>query len=261
MDIRVISLKRTPERREHFNALNAHLDFTFFDAIDGELLPEALQRDRSVFAESLKYRSGAIGCALSHRALWQECAASDQPLTIAEDDAVFRHDFPTRYPQALAGLPLDWDFVLWGWNFDFWLGVDFIPGVSSSLVMCNQAQMRLAIPQFQQFAEPPRLLRLDKVWGIPAYTMSPRGARRFLAGCFPLKELEIRLHVERLPLGNTGIDSQMNQIYPETLSYVAFPPLVVTPNEHARSTIQVRPRKKGVLSRTVRKLKIALRGA
>jgi len=37
---------------------------------------------------------------------------------------------------------------------------------------------------------------------------------------------------------NTGIDIPMNRFYPETRSYVAFPPLVATKSERTISTVQ-----------------------
>jgi hypothetical protein len=39
---------------------------------------------------------------------------------------------------------------------------------------------------------------------------------------------------------NTGIDNQMNLVYPEINAFVTLPPLVVTLNENSKSTVQKR---------------------
>lgn len=40
------------------------------------------------------------------------------------------------------------------------------------------------------------------------------------------------------PVRNFGIDAAMNQVYPLAGAHVCFPPLVMTPNDRANSTIQ-----------------------
>jgi hypothetical protein len=39
-------------------------------------------------------------------------------------------------------------------------------------------------------------------------------------------------------LPNRGIDNMMNELYPKINAYVCFPPLVITKNDHALSTVQ-----------------------
>jgi GR25 family glycosyltransferase involved in LPS biosynthesis len=51
-------------------------------------------------------------------------------LTIAEDDAVFRADFEHEANRVIASLSPDWDMILWGWNFDSILGLEFMKNVS-----------------------------------------------------------------------------------------------------------------------------------
>jgi hypothetical protein len=54
---------------------------------------------------------------------------------------------------------------------------------------------------------------------------------------------------------NTGIDNQMNLVYPEINAFVTLPPLVVTLNENSKSTVQ----KRGVASRWFKKMKTSIR--
>lgn len=53
-----------------------------------------------------------------------------------------------------------------------------------------------------------------------------------------MRNFELFFPVLNRKIPNTGIDVAMNKIYSATNSYVSFPPLVVTKNEHESSTIQ-----------------------
>jgi glycosyl transferase, family 25 len=236
--IQVISLTRTPGRREEFAKLNTHLKFEFVDAVDGsKLTPEAIQSTNS-FATGLPYTPGAYGCALSHLRLWEKAIELDRPLTIAEDDAIFRLDFEEQHARALQDLGSNWDFVLWGWNFDSIVALNIMRGISTGIFIFDQSQLRQAIPAFQHSIERPHLLRLDKCFGIPAYTISPGGAKKFKSQCFPLTPFRLFFPVLEHERPNNGIDIAMNRIYETTQSHVCIPPLVVSKNEQSISTIQ-----------------------
>lgn len=230
--VRVISLVRHARRRETFARRNAHVGFTFFDAVDGSRLTAQEVRDSGAFTREVEatYQSHAHGAAMSHWHLWREAAAGAQPLTIAEDDAVFRHDFGERRAEVLAGLPPDWDLVLWGWNFDTLLHVHPIGDVSSVAMLFDQPQLRQAIDAFQPLRDPVRAWRLRMAFGLPAYTLSPRGAARMLQLCFPLKPFTLQVPVLNHRMGNIGVDCATNVAYPQTNSFACFPPLAVTPN-------------------------------
>lgn len=98
--IRVISLTSTPERRRRFAEAHEGVGFEFFDAVDGHTAV------RAPFLH-VPHTLGAVGCALSHLALWQLGAATGQMLTIAEDDAILRHDFEVVTAAAMARAPRD----------------------------------------------------------------------------------------------------------------------------------------------------------
>lgn len=116
--IQVISLETSLERRRVFIANNPHIAFEFFNAVDGFLLSPEEIRDPLRFVQPLHYSAGAYGCALSHRNLWERALHLDAPLTIAEDDALFRWDFEQRIKDVFDRMPTEWDIILWGWNFD-----------------------------------------------------------------------------------------------------------------------------------------------
>jgi GR25 family glycosyltransferase involved in LPS biosynthesis len=235
--LKVISLARTPERRAEFQRRNPGLAYEFFEAVDGSAMTQAELAATGLFSPEINYTPGAHGVALSHHRLWEEAATGNLALTVAEDDAVFRPDFTAMQTELLAALPPGWDFVLWGFNFDsaisFWLpfGLRTVMGFDAS-------QTRTAIERLRTDNGRPQLQRLEFSFGLPAYTISPAGARRFKAACFPLRGFSRTFPLLPNPVRNFGIDAAMNQVYPLASAHVCFPPLVITPNDRANSTIQ-----------------------
>jgi glycosyl transferase, family 25 len=233
--IQVVSLQATPHRRERFADLNRGFQFEFFDAVDGR------QIDRSRFFGSrlaeadVPYSPGAVGCALSHLTLWERSVRDHVILTVVEDDAVLRRDFEAKSQELIARLPPDWDIIMWGWNFDSILSVLVMPGISTTVISCNQDSLRQAIGRFQTELFEPHIFRLDKCFGTCAYTISPAGSRKFRQGCFPLRQENVYFPLLNRLLPNDGIDIAMNRIYSMTNSYVSFPPLAVTPNDNSES--------------------------
>lgn len=239
LPIHVISLARSAERKARFVDANRHIEFEVFPAVDGRQLPDTVLQDRELFVQPLPFPTrGAYGCALSHLRLWEKAIASETALTIAEDDAVFRLDFPQASEQLLASLPEDWDFVLWGWNFDSILSLMAMPDVAPTVMVFNQDALRANLAKYRTQTTPVHALPLDKCFGIPAYSISPRGARRFKDACFPMRDFKLEFPLLTHPMPNTGIDIAMNRIYASTRSFVCFPPLVVTENRHDISTVQ-----------------------
>jgi glycosyl transferase, family 25 len=236
--VKVISLDRSEARRTTFMQMNRGLRYEFVSAVDGSSLDAQVIADRTLFGEGLDYSAGARGCALSHRALWELASSEHRVLTIAEDDAVFRDDFGEKAPELIARLPPGWDIILWAWNFDSILSVQMLPGVSQSVMLCDQAGLRHSIQAFKNLQTPSVPLRLGKCFGTPAYSISPGGARKFRAMCFPLRAFTMEYPLLNRALPNTGIDSAMNKIYSLTDSFVCFPPLAATKNETEISTVQ-----------------------
>ena len=238
LPVTVISLKRSADRRENFRRHNAHLDFEFFDAVDGSALSLAELNAGGLFEPGLPYSVGAYGVALSHLTQWDRIIESGQARTIAEDDAIFRLDFPSQQTRLLQALPPDWDMILWGWNFDAALALDAMPGMTPMALLCDQQQLRGALDQFQAITTPPQLFRLRSAFGLPCYSMSPAGARKFKAGCFPMRNAAVFFPVLGSDVRNFGIDIATNRLYPDLNVLFSLPPLVATGNDHSRSTVQ-----------------------
>ncbi len=235
--VQVISLQRTPQRRERFVEQNRGLAFAFFDAVDGSRVTRDHPGIRRLVPPGLQfYTAGAVGVALSHLTLWQRAERDNAVMTIAEDDAILRHDFYPRMQETIAGLPQDWDLIMWGWNFDSILSLHEMPNITTAVVNFDQERLRASIPAFQALDTPVHALRLGKCFGTCGYSISPSGARRFRENCFPLRNSSVYFPGLNQFVAANGIDIAMNAIYPLSRSFVCFPPLVVSRNEHAEST-------------------------
>ncbi len=243
MQVRFLNLDRSKDRLRAFLEVNRHLtDPLRVAAVDGSVCSRKdLQAVHALAGEMPGYTDGAIGCALSHLGEWELASMTDAPITLAEDDAILHHQFEPLAEAVLASLPPDWDIVQWGWNFDSILAFDLLPGVSPCVGVFDQAGLRANTAAFQRLPLKPATYRLQRSLGTLCQSVSPRGAAKLLQHCLPIRPLEAFYPVLNRVLPNTGIDSMMNELYPRIHAYVCLPPLAITRNEHAQSTVQVRP--------------------
>lgn len=235
----LINLERSAERLRVFRAWNSFLpDVERFSAVDGRTLDRQALISQGVLDPRATYTDGALGCALSHVTLWERVVSEGVVTTIVEDDAVFNRHFAVRSAAVLDALPAEWDCVLWGWNFDSVLVSECLPGVTAALMHFDQASLRSHLDRFQNLPIDARPIALYRAFGTVCYTVTPRGAAKFLAACRPLRPLSVSVPGLPAPVPNHGIDVMMNAVYPQTKTFAAFPPLVVTPNERVSSLVQ-----------------------
>jgi glycosyl transferase, family 25 len=242
----LINLDRSPERLAEFRANNVHLseDFTRLSAVDGQKLDlGVLQGAGLVTSDILKtYSTNELACAMSHIALWKRGLASGEIITIAEDDAIFHQEFQRHAVEVIAKLPTDWDIILWGWNFDLFLSLEMLPGLSPCLAQFEEIKSSEGARQFQSQRLQPYPLKLRWAFGMPCYSVSPNGARKMMAKSLPLRPLvhafpEALRAKPHMPYFRTvGIDVTLSGIYPELNAFICFPPIVITRNDQSQST-------------------------
>jgi GR25 family glycosyltransferase involved in LPS biosynthesis len=238
IEIRVINLDRTPDRLADFRAHNPHLpEIARVAGVDGRTLDRAGLVTEGLLHPESTYTAGALGNALSHMTQWQAAIAADAPLTVLEDDAVLCANFPAETARIIAALGDDWDYILWGHNFDTVMSYELLPGLTSCTALFDQARMRQRLPFFHRRLMQTSVYRLNRALGIPAYTVSPRGAKKLLAFCRPIRPLDVEF-----PLfgrrTNFSIDYMLNGLYADIAAYVAMPALALTANDLDRSTVQ-----------------------
>ncbi len=240
-----MNLDRSPGRLAEFREINPHLsDVTRFSAVDGQTLKlDPLVAAGLVTSDILAtYSINELGCAMSHIALWKRGLASGEMITIAEDDAVFHKEFLRHAGDVIAKLPADWDMILWGWNFDLFLVMEMLPGLSPCLAQFEEIKSIEGARQFQSQDLRPYPVKLRWAFGLPCYSVSPNGARKIMAKCLPLRPLVLpspeglRAKLHAPYFRTVGIDGTLNVIYPELNAFICFPPTVITRNDPSQST-------------------------
>lgn len=238
MKIHVISLKRTPHRLDSFIQNNPNIDFEIFEAIDSQNINLA-NISRNIFPENSNYRIGAIGNALSHVSLWARAVQSNEVMTICEDDAFFHRDFIHESKKLVNSIGDDFDFIAWGWNYSSTLWASPLPFLSPCKIEFSEESMRLNLESYLSTAINPIPLRLHNSCGTIAYTITPSGAQKFIRNLLPLKnEVEITVpNMAIIKITPTALDMAIGEAYTKSISYVSFPPLVLTKNEIDLSTV------------------------
>jgi glycosyl transferase, family 25 len=210
------------------------IDFKHFHAVDGAALTHM---PNGVVLPGANYSMRAIGAALSHRTLWQECLSRGEVLAVFEDDAWLRHDFEAQL-QTLLQRVTGWDLILFGCNMDTGIELAVTPHVNL------RGSFSVAFPQsehlveFTKMRDAVALCRVLLAFGICGYAITPRGAEHLLRHCFPLDNRPVRLAVSRREVSAYGIDCMMADAYRKIKALLCWPQLVMTPNEHRSSQIQ-----------------------
>ena len=186
----LINLDRSTERLETFYRMNSHIkDIERFPAIDGRGIRQTL-KEKGLLLEDwgIDYTDGALGNAMSHKALWERAVASGEALTVIEDDAVFCKNFEEEHQRLLKTLPETWDIVLWGCIFGLGLSYDLWHGFPFEIrgSRFNQENFRKNIGMFPEMCISGNLHKLYRSWGIECYSISPRGAKKFWSFVFRL---------------------------------------------------------------------------
>lgn len=238
MQIHLINLDRSPERLAEFTARNGHLtDVTRFPAIDGRQADRRELRVRGVIGHSLDYTDGALGNCLSHVALWDLAIARNEAITLCEDDAIFNRSFEQDAATIIASVDQDWHMIFWGWNFDAFALFELIPGVSPFLAQFDQNQMRSGIDRFQSAVLAPRAFRLLAAFGIVCYSISPAGAHLLRQLLLPVRAAPVTVPAVGRRFANKDLSIALLDAFPRIRAFASFPPLVITRNDHAISTV------------------------
>ena len=242
MLVHVINLDRTPERLAMFMTANADIaDFRCVAAIDGNEIDLGALVSGGIAEQDVEehYTRGAIGCALSHFALWDQAIATNQITTVCEDDVIFNRHFVEYATAVMKDAQPGWHIILWGWNFGAILQFELLDGVSGCATFFDDARMRANIAAFQDHSVTPRTFRLILAMGTLCYSISPAGALAAGSFCKPIRAMRLHSPPFVVDLPATGVDDMLSMAYPKQLNaLVSFPPLVVTATEASASTIQ-----------------------
>lgn len=242
----VVSLPRRADRQQRFMRWNAGkgVDLRLFDAVDGGTLDrQELVRANLIADENLAFSAGALGNALSHRALWLKCLEGNQPILVFEDDAYLGDGLREWIEPIRRELDRGCDILYLGYNRDVgfslgygdgaWcnIGFDRSPGEFDEL---------MSIYDRRSDRDAHCILDARLVWGTLAYAISPRGVETLLRQCFPLAaKFAINLYGTAqvgLPYALDGIINSLVQ-RGRIKARAIFPPLVVGPNDLSDSDV------------------------
>jgi GR25 family glycosyltransferase involved in LPS biosynthesis len=243
-DAYVINLARTPKRLAAFLKQNSGcgIDFQRFEAADGALIGDEEAVRLNLIKRGTKWRTAAtIGVALSHRNLWEATIAEGRPRLVFEDDVFIRDDFRPVFATAVSGLA-GWDIILLGYNTDalveFNVAGDF--DLSGLFTVRHPDSAQLA--SFVRSRNPAGLFRLRHAFGISGYAISPAGAKKLIARCFPMDNRLIEFKATNHRFNSSSIDCMMNVFYRDIDAYAFVGPLVLPLNDWQTSTVDKRKR-------------------
>jgi GR25 family glycosyltransferase involved in LPS biosynthesis len=170
MKVRVISLVKRADRKQHFCAANANkIEAHFTEAIDGEFV-SFRDLDEWCVGFDMNWRDpihnrrmtkGEVGCFLSHLNLWDECGSGQDVYLILEDDFIARETIDLDRVEGaakkhgcvyLSYLEMDKSFVpnspsegLVEVSYPYWaLAYAITPEVARTLAI--QARLRIISP-------------------------------------------------------------------------------------------------------------------
>lgn len=232
MLFKVINLDRTPQRMYLFKKANPNVKFERFSAIDGINVDRNELLNKKIVTESIKnrYTHGAIGVALSHKALWEESVLKNEPITIIEDDAYLISNFNEYVNLYTTNLP-NWDFIFWGMNLDQHMILELSPGIATAQVNFDHNQVLSNIENISKQQIISSFYRCYWGVGLVCYSITPEIAQYLLENIFPLRDyFDFR--------DNFGIDNSIIEELPNMNSYACIPPIALTKNDRYNSTVQ-----------------------
>lgn len=234
MKFKVINLDRTPERLIQFKRNNPSFIFERFTAIDGKNIDRTQLLANNLFNEGpvSVYTDGAIGVALSHRKLWEECVNSNKPMTILEDDAYLVPNFNILVKEYTSKLD-NWDFIFWGMNLDQRMLIELSPTIALAEI---RYQNDFILKNIENITKQPEIISnfFRCLWGVGlvCYSITPLTAKYFLEHIFPIHDYD----TDRGP--NKGIDNSVIEELPNIMAYACIPPIALTKNDRYNSTVQ-----------------------
>ena len=118
--VKVINLKRRPDRREQVTKVlrdGGITQFDIVDAVDGKELKPTAELAKLFAGNDFGTRVGVVGCALSHYNLWKALLADSRTnyYVILEDDITLSKDFKAKF-ESLKPVFEKEDYVFLGYH-------------------------------------------------------------------------------------------------------------------------------------------------
>ena len=235
-----ITLDPQGARYKNFLKNNNHLTVETFQGVKGtelskqEIVSQGLATNDLVLSPLMTH--GTIGCAASHRSIWDRSTSEGRGYFILEDDC-YTHpkiiDFINQNVEFLMSI----DICFFGINTDSILETLSPTGLVRLSLFDpkhpSEEWIKYAISKtnIQQVA----MHKLIKAFGFCAYFISPNGAERLKTKTFPLslETTNIPLITDKMP--RVSIDRAANGEYSKLKAFVCQPFLAYTPNTDSQT--------------------------
>ena len=229
----VIGLDKASDRFKKFQINNSHLNADFYKGIDGSKISKKESINLGLISKNSNTHltNGAIGCALSHKHLWDQIAKEDKGTLIMEDD-VITHPKIVNFINNNYYEMMKFDITLFSINTDSVLESISPEGVHSATLYKERHPTIKFIKETllkTNLAEV-RIHKLLTSFGHAAYFVSPKGAKLLSSLIYPFKNKPINI-----PLVNNKYipgtqDGEANRYYSSIKAIVCCPFLAYTPN-------------------------------
>jgi glycosyl transferase, family 25 len=235
----IVHLEEHVERKRDFLSRNTVPgNFIWTAGTKGADLNRLALMESGFLQRNAQINDGSLGNAQSIIRLLKLSIDNNEIVTILEDDAILCHHFDPYSLGLLESISFAFDIVQWGWNFD---SVLYLFPMSHALgpmeIRARQDIAQMGYRQFQEFAGARTLIPLGHQWSSHCFTITPHGAGILLDLLLPLDTAPFFREDLNLRIQPRGLDSMMGKCYPKMKAYSCFPPLSMTLNDKAHSTI------------------------
>ena len=211
METLAITIDSKAKRFLYFLENNAHLKITPFDAIFGKSLSkeEILKNNLATndFLSHEKFFSyGAIGCAASHKKIWEKSIYENKSFLILEDDC-FTHPKIEQFIKEKIQILDSCDICFFGLTTNSVMQIKSPEGLQFSSIYFDPAHPNpdWIKSAFQQ-TDIKKIIfnKLITGFGTWSYYVTPNGAQKLIELIFPLS-----LETTEIPLINCGQSRMM----------------------------------------------------
>ena len=175
--------------------------------------------------------NGTIGCAASHRLLWQSCLEQNKPLLIFEDDVILHPELNSFLLSRIDQLSQA-DIILFAANTDCSVRYTSNQGLQHSTCFHPHHPEGPWIMEAFRKTDPSSctLHQLSKACGLSCYLITPGGAKKLLDQVFPLNLRTVEYPFIAKGLNQTAIDWRLSSLYDSLKALIAMPFLAYSPN-------------------------------
>lgn len=175
--------------------------------------------------------NGTIGCAASHRLLWQSCLEQNKPLLILEDDVIMHPELNLFLLSRIDQLSQA-DIILFAANTDSSVRYTSNQGLQHSTCFQPHHPESSWIMEAFRKTDPSNctLHQLSKACGLSCYFITSAGAKKLLDQVLPLNLRTVEYPFIVNGLNETAIDWRLSSLYDSLKAFIVMPFLAYSPN-------------------------------